>query len=127
MYNSSGNQRNVAQFGRALALGARGRRFESYHSDWGLTNNLHSFTIYLSNTKAMSRSKFHSKFKSDLKKLTAAVEGTIALDEDYPKLYQKLIRFYEDQGVQLYDDPEDDYNVILDNVESDLIESGVYA
>ena len=77
--------------------------------------------------KAMSRSKFHSKFKSDLKKLTAAVEGTIALDEDYPKLYQKLIRFYEDQGIQLYDDPEDDYNVIMDSVESDLIESGVYA
>jgi hypothetical protein len=75
----------------------------------------------------MSRSKFHSKFKSDLKKLTSAVEGAIALDKEYPKLYQKLIRFYEDQGVQLYDDPEDDYNVILDNVESDLIESGVYA
>ena len=75
----------------------------------------------------MSSSKFHSKFKSDLKKLTSAVEGAIALDEEYPKLYQKLIRFYEDQGVQLYDDPEDDYNVILDNVEADLIESGVYA
>ena len=27
------SQRNVAQFGRALALGASGRRFESYHSD----------------------------------------------------------------------------------------------
>jgi hypothetical protein len=75
----------------------------------------------------MSRSKFHSKFKSDLKKLTAAIEGSVALDEDYPKLYQKLIRFYEDQGIQMYDDPEDDYNIILDQVELDLIESGVYA
>ena len=75
----------------------------------------------------MSRSKFHSKFKNDLKKLTSAVEGNIALDTDNPKLYQKLIRFYEDQGVQLYNDPEDDYNVILDQVEADLIESGVYA
>jgi hypothetical protein len=74
----------------------------------------------------MSSTKFYSKFKSDLKKLTSAVEGSIALDEDYPKLYQKLIRFYEDQGVQLYDDPEDDYNVILDNIEADLIESRVY-
>ena len=77
--------------------------------------------------RQMSRSKFHSKFKSDLKKLTAAIEGSVVLDEDYPKLYQKLIRFYEDQGIQLYDDPEDDYNVILDQVEADLIESGVYA
>jgi hypothetical protein len=75
----------------------------------------------------MSSSKFHSKFKSDLPKLTAAVEGTLALDRDNPKLYQKLIRFYEDKGVQLYDDPEDDYNVILDSIEADLIESGVYA
>ena len=25
--------RSVAQFGRALLLGSRGRRFESYHSD----------------------------------------------------------------------------------------------
>ena len=74
----------------------------------------------------MSSTKFYSKFKSDLKKLTSAVEGSIALDEDYPKLYQKIIRFYEDQGVQLYDDPEDDYNVILDNIEADLIESRVY-
>ena len=59
--------------------------------------------------------------------MTSAVEGNIALDTDNPKLYQKLIRFYEDQGVQLYNDPEDDYNVILDQVEADLIESGVYA
>ena len=27
------NFRDVAQFGRALALGASGRRFESYHPD----------------------------------------------------------------------------------------------
>ena len=92
----------------------------------GLTNPSMSPTIYLSISKAMSSTKFYSKFKSDLKKLTSAVEGSIALDEDYPKLYQKIIRFYEDQGVQLYDDPEDDYNVILDNIEADLIESRVY-
>ena len=87
----------------------------------------HPSTIVVKLQKAMSRSKFHSKFKNDLKKLTSAVEGNIALDSDNPKLYQKLIRFYEDQGVQLYNDPEDDYNVILDQVEADLIESGVYA
>jgi hypothetical protein len=74
----------------------------------------------------MSRSNFVSKFKSDLKKLTSAVEGNIALDEEYPKLYQKVIRYYEDRGIQLYDDPEDDYNVILDQIEADLIEAGVY-
>ena len=74
----------------------------------------------------MSRSNFASKLRSDLKLLTSAVEGEVALDEDKPRLYQKLIRYYEDRGVQLYDDPEDDYNTILDLVEQDLIDSGVY-
>lgn len=75
----------------------------------------------------MAKGNFLSKFKSDVSKLTAAVEGTIDLDEDYPKLYQKLLRYYEDRGVQLYDDPEDDYNVIIDHVEVDLADAGVFA
>jgi hypothetical protein len=75
----------------------------------------------------MAKGNFLSKFKSDLSKLTAAVEGSIDLDEDYPKLYQKLLRYYEDRGVQLYDDPEDDYNVIIDHVEADLADAGVFA
>ena len=74
----------------------------------------------------MSSSKFHLKFKNDFEKLTSAVEGNVILDTDDPKLYQKLIRFYEDKGVQLYNDPEDDYNVIVDQVEADLIGLGVY-
>lgn len=75
----------------------------------------------------MAKGNFLSKFKGDLGKLTAALEGTIALDEDYPRLYQKILRYYEDRGVQLYDDPEDDYNVILDHIEADLSEAGVFA
>jgi len=73
----------------------------------------------------MSSTKFYSKFKSDLRKLTDAIEGQVALDLDYPKLYRKLTRYYEDQGIQLYQDPEDDYNVILDQVEADLLESNM--
>ncbi len=72
------------------------------------------------------KSAFASKFSKEFQKLTAAVSGEVSLDEDHPSLYQKLIRYYEDRGVQLYDDPEDDYNVILDSVEADLFESGVY-
>jgi len=75
----------------------------------------------------MAKGNFLSKFKGDLKHLTAAVEGTIVLDEDYPRLYQKVLRYYEDRGVQLYDDPEDDYNVIMDQVEADLADAGVFA
>ena len=74
----------------------------------------------------MSNKQFLSKFKSHLKKLTGALDGNVVLDQDYPKLYQKLIRYYEDRGIQFYNDPEDDYNVILDQVEYDLIQSGIY-
>ena len=37
--------RDVAQFGRALALGASGRRFKSYHPDCVCINMLHSLEI----------------------------------------------------------------------------------
>ena len=74
----------------------------------------------------MSKTQFVAKFKKYLPKLTNAIEGQLDLEADFPRLYQKLTRFYEDRGVQFYDDPEDDYNIILDNVEADLVESGVY-
>ena len=38
-------ERNVAQFGRALALGARSRRFESCHSDLLTTLTMQKFTV----------------------------------------------------------------------------------
>ena len=74
----------------------------------------------------MSNKQCLSKFKSHISKLTGALDGNVSLDQDHPKLYQKLIRYYEDRGIQFYNDPEDDYNVILDQVEYDLIQSGIY-
>ena len=73
-----------------------------------------------------NKSAFVSKFHKEYNKLTQAITGDIDLEAQHPRLYQKLIRFYEDRGEQLYDDPEDDYNVILDSVEADLIENEVF-
>ena len=73
-----------------------------------------------------NKSAFVSKFHKEYNKLTQAITGDIDLEAQHPRLYQKLIRFYEDRGVQLYDDPEDDYNVILDSIEADLIENEVF-
>ena len=73
-----------------------------------------------------NKSAFVSKFHKEYQKLTKAIQGDIDLEWDHPRLYQRLIRFYEDRGVQLYDDPEDDYNVILDSIEADLIENEVF-
>jgi hypothetical protein len=73
----------------------------------------------------MSRSPFFSKFKTDITKLTDAVEGKVYIDEQYPKLYEKLLKYYKSRGIYFYEDLEKDYNVILDNIEYDLMDSGV--
>ena len=117
--------RGVAQFGRALALGARCRRFESCHPDCLDIPRHLSYTRTVNIQQQMSRSPFFSKFKTDIKKLTAAVEGTVYLDEEYPKLYEKLYKYYKSRNIYFYDDAEKDYNVILDNVEYDLMDAGV--
>jgi len=75
----------------------------------------------------MSRSSFYSKFKNSIGVLKEAVEGTVNLDTDYPKIYRKIYKYYQDNGVQLYNDIEEDYEVILNYIEDDLIVSGVFA
>jgi len=73
----------------------------------------------------MSRSPFYSKFRSSLNILKEAVEGSVDLDHQHPKVYKKLCRYYKDIGVQFYHDPYDDYELILNCLEQDLIDSGV--
>jgi hypothetical protein len=73
----------------------------------------------------MARSPFFSKFKTDISVLTKAVEGTVYLDEDHPKLYDRVLKFYKSRGVYFYDDFEKDYNILLDSLEYDLMDAGV--
>ena len=75
----------------------------------------------------MSRSSFYSKFKKSIGVLKESVEGTVNLDVEYPKVYRKIYKHYQDSGVQLYNNIEDDYEIILNCVEEDLIVSGVFA
>jgi hypothetical protein len=75
----------------------------------------------------MAKSPFFSKFKTDINTLTAAVEGTIYLDEEYPKLYEKVFKYYKSRNVYFYDDADKDYSLVLDNLEYDLMDSGVLA
>ncbi len=75
----------------------------------------------------MSRSAFYTKFKNSIGVLKEAVEGTVTLDTDYPKIYRKVYKYYQDAGVQLYNNVDDDYEVILNCIEDDLIVSGVFA
>tara|TARA_B100000427_G_scaffold264230_1_gene229271 strand:- start:284 stop:505 length:222 start_codon:yes stop_codon:yes gene_type:complete len=63
-----------------------------------------------------------SKFKKDLSTLRAAVNQEIFLDVKHPKLYKKVRRYYENAGLQLNgEDPDIDYNSVIDCIAEDLI------
>ena len=63
-----------------------------------------------------------SKFKKDISTLRDAVNKEIYLDVKNPKLYKKITRYYVSEGlVQLSgEDPDADYNSIMECVAEDL-------
>ena len=63
-----------------------------------------------------------SKFKKDISTLRDAVNKEIYLDVKNPKLYKKLTRYYVGEGlVELSgEDPDADYNSIMECVAEDL-------
>mgnify|MGYP001339574530 CR=1 FL=1 len=65
-----------------------------------------------------------SKFKKDLSTLRAAANKEIYLDVRNPKLWKKVRRYYVSEGlVELSgEDPEADYNSIMECVAEDLEE-----
>ena len=64
-----------------------------------------------------------SKFKKDLSTLRAAANKEIYLDVKNPKLYKKVIRYYVGEGLVALsgEDPDADYNVIMDCIAEDLV------
>lgn len=64
-----------------------------------------------------------SKFKKELSLLQAAANKEIYLDVKNPKLYKKIKRYYLNEGVEFTEeDPEVDYNIILECLVEDLEE-----
>ena len=63
-----------------------------------------------------------SKFSKDLSTLRAAANKEIFLDLKNPKLYKKVKRYYQDQVQLTGEDPEVDYNIILECIVEDLQE-----
>jgi hypothetical protein len=60
------------------------------------------------------------KFKKDVSTLRAAANGDIYLDVKSPKLYKKVRRYYENEGVVFSGDPLDDYEMLMDYLYQDL-------
>ena len=61
------------------------------------------------------------KFKSkDISILRGASNGDFFLDVKNPKLYKKVRRYYENNGVVFSGDPLDDYEMLMEYIFQDL-------
>ena len=63
-----------------------------------------------------------SKFKKDLTTLRAAANQEIFLDVKNPKLYKKVKRYYQNEVVFDGEDPDRDYNLVVECLRQDLQE-----
>jgi len=61
-----------------------------------------------------------SKFKKDISILRAAVNREIFLDVKNPKLYKKVKRYYQNEVVLDGEDPDRDYNLVVECLRQDL-------
>ena len=61
-----------------------------------------------------------SKFRKDISIRRAAVDKEIFLDVKNPKLYKKLVRYYQNEVEFVGEDPDADYNLLMDCVRQDL-------
>ena len=60
------------------------------------------------------------KFKKDISILRSAANGEIFLDVKNPKLFKKVRRYYENEGVVFSGDALDDYDMLMEYLASDL-------
>tara|TARA_Y100001970_G_scaffold293170_1_gene438286 strand:- start:828 stop:1043 length:216 start_codon:yes stop_codon:yes gene_type:complete len=60
------------------------------------------------------------KFSSCLDILWDAIDRQVTLDIEYPTIYNRVLRHYEAKGISFYGDVDEDYDILLDKLESDL-------
>ena len=61
-----------------------------------------------------------AKFKKDINTLRSAALGDIFLDVKNPKLFKKVHRYYENEGVVFSGDALDDYDMLMEYILADL-------
>ena len=63
-----------------------------------------------------------SKFKKDLHTLKGAVNGDFFLDVKNPKLFKKVRKYYEREGLVTFrGDALDDYDILIEVLADDLV------
>jgi hypothetical protein len=68
----------------------------------------------------MTSKSFESKFRKDLYILNRAAIREVILPIDQPKLYKKVKKYFESEGVQFYNEIEADYEYILSLITEEL-------
>lgn len=82
-----------------------------------MTGDSESPIMILSTNKTMTLT---AKFKKDVQTLREAANGNFYLDVKSPKLYKKVRRYYENEGVVFSGDPLDDYDILMEYISDDL-------
>ena len=60
------------------------------------------------------------RFSSHIDILSLAIDRQIMLDTEHPIVYNQIVKFYEDKGVDFYGDVDENYDILLDRLEQDL-------
>ena len=60
------------------------------------------------------------KFRRHLSVLEQTVRRECELDHANPKLYRKVYRYFKDQGVEFYGNPDDDYELVVEELGAQL-------
>ena len=60
------------------------------------------------------------KFRKHLPLLEQTVRRECELDHSNPKLYKKVYRYLRDKGVEFYNNPDDDYELVVEELTSEL-------
>jgi hypothetical protein len=60
------------------------------------------------------------KFKKDINTLKSAANKEFFLDVKNPKLYKKVRRYYENEGIVFSEDPLDNYDILIECIAQDL-------
>jgi hypothetical protein len=64
------------------------------------------------------------KFKKDVQTLRGAANGDFYLDVKNPKLFKKVRKYYQNEGVIFSGDPLDDYDILIEQLYFDLESEG---
>jgi hypothetical protein len=68
-----------------------------------------------------------AKFKKDINTLKSVANKEFFLDVKNPKLYKKVRRYYQNEGVVFSEDALDNYDILIECIAQDLENEGVLA